>query len=411
MRVPSRDEALKASMSALVADMGMLTGLTVCYGTGQDAVIHSTGLRQEVLYDGGFVEAPLPIASDTIYDIASLTKVFTLVSVLQLMERSQIREGDDIAALDPRFLHLEGCSVADTLCYLACLRTPQRVDAQMDAAQARAMVFETRRVPLQGDRLYSDMNALVMKYVVEAVSGMPFADYLQQQVFAPAGMKETWARVPAERQQNLMNYNYEHRIINGAYSLIADAQVGSPHDPKARLLRTDQDPVSGHAGLFATAGDMVRFAQALLSGRLLSRDSLTNIGINRTGFLLPDGSYRQFLGQLVFTRSPIQRFSEVPEWMGLRAFGISGYTGNHFALDPDAGVFDIVLGNRCHNRLSQVIPQADATALGLQADGSGTVLWPDGRQVRSSFGFIHQKDRMLHNPVRDCLLARGWLSS
>ena len=403
------DEALRASMDTLVGDMGMLTGLTVCYGTGEDAVTHSTGLRQEVLYDGGFVEAPLPIASDTIYDIASLTKVFTLVSVLQLMERGQIREGDDIAALDPRFLHLEGCSVADTLSYLACLKTPERVDAQADAATAEYMVFQTRQVPHEGERLYSDMNALVLKYVVAAVSGMSFWDYLQRHVLAPAGMQETWARVPAARARDLMNYNYEHRIMKGAYSLIGDAQPGSPHDPKARLLGTDRDPVSGHAGLFATAGDMVRFAQALLTGRLIKRESLQNIGINRTGYLLKDGSYRQFLGQLVFTRSPIQRFSEVPEWMGLRAFGISGYTGNHFALDPDRGVFDLILGNRCHNRLSQVMPAEDSAALGLSDNGSGSVSWPDGRQVRSSFGFIHQKDRMLHNPVRDCMLARGWL--
>lgn len=408
MREQAADQALQAAMSELALDMGMLTGLTVCYGTREEAVTHSVGNRQEVVYSGRYVEAPLPVTDSTIYDIASLTKVFTLVSVLQLMEQGLIRPEDSISALDPRFVHLQDCSVADTLSYLACLRTPERVDAQKDAAAAEAMVFETRRVPLLGDRLYSDMNALVLKYVVEAVSGLPFWGYLNARVLRPAGMAETWAAVPEHRHMDLMNYNFEHRIIKGEHSLITDACPGKPHDPKARLLKTDKDSLCGHAGLFATAGDMVRFAQALLDGRLIRQDTLLQIGINRTGYLLMDGSYRQFLGQLVFTRSPIQRFSEVPEWMGLRAFGISGYTGNHFALDPDSGVFDILLGNRCHNRLSQIEPQRPGE-WGLGPEGSGFVTWPDGRQVRSSFGFIHQKDNKIHNPVRDCLLARGWL--
>ena len=411
MRAAAADEALRRSMASLVLDKGMLTGLTVCYGTRDEAVTHSLGNRQEILGQEGFVKAPLPITASTLYDIASLTKVFTLVSVLQLMEAGQIREADSIAHLDPRFIHLADCSLGDTLCYLACLRTPERVDAQPDAEQAEAMVFQTRLVPLTGDRLYSDMNALVLKYVVEAVSGLSFWEYLQARILGPAGMADTWAAVPEDRQQDLMNYNFEHRINQGEHRLLTNALPGLPHDPKARLLKTDKDSLSGHAGLFSTAGDLVRFAQALLSGRLIHQETLLNIGINRTGYLLPEGSYRQFLGQLVFTRSPIQRFSEVPEWMGLRSFGISGYTGNHFALDPEAGVFDILLGNRCHNRLSQIHPPEVASQLGLNPDGSGSIPWPDGRQVRSSFGFIHKKDSAIHNPVRDCLLARGWLRS
>ncbi|HPY95257.1 MAG TPA: hypothetical protein PLR12_07485, partial [Clostridia bacterium] len=58
-----------------------------------------------------------------------------------------------------------------------------------------------------------------------------------------------------------------------------------------------------------------------------------------------------------------------------------------------------------------VRPEEMAAALGLRADGSGSVNWPDGRLVQSSFRFIHQKDKLVHNPVRDCLIARGWLKS
>lgn len=64
---------------------------------------------------------------------------------------------------------------------------------------------------------------------------------------------------------------------------------------------------------------MVRFAQALLSGELIRRETLCEIGVNRTGFSHGDGTYRQYLGYLCFAKHPLQRLSEVPHWMGCAA--------------------------------------------------------------------------------------------
>lgn len=399
-----------SSMRLLQEDMGMLSGLAACYGTANEAHQFTVGLAQEgLLADGQYLRAPRPLTDQSVYDLASLTKLYTLVGVLQLVERGVLRLEDKICDLDTRFVHLTDCSLADCLSYQAILRTPQRVDAQPDAQRAHEMLWQIKAFPMEGERLYSDMNALVLGYVVEAVSGLPLIDCFREHIFAPAGLAETWAQVPPDRMGDVVNYNYEHRVINGVYQLLDHVPPGSPHDPKARLLQQGRENTCGHAGLFATAGDVCRFVQALLAGRLISQESLLGIGINRTGYLTHTGQYRQFLGQICFARSPIQRLSEVPEWMGRRAFGLSGYTGNHLAIDPEAGVFDLLLGNRCHMRLSQVAPESLAEELGLHLDGSGEVAWPDGRKVRSSFRFIHQKDRLIHRPVRDCMVARGWL--
>lgn len=406
------DRALRDSLDSLVHKKGYLCGATVCYGNAREAVIQSVGQSREVLLTGrGFTEAAKPITAHTIYDLASLTKLFTLVSVLQLVDAGALRLSDSVRSLDSRFARLGEVSVLDCLTYAQRLVTPERVDAQKDSASARAMVFELApRAHEQGAKLYSDMNALAMKYVIEAASGQGFYEYLAGHVLKPAGMGETFATVPEGRMDDLMDYNHEYRMEDGRQVLLSGALPGLPHDPKARLLKDAPDELSGHAGLFSTAQDLCRFLQALLDGRLLPPDTVKEIGVNRTGYLLPDGEYRQFLGLLCFSRSPLQRLSEVPGWMGLRSFGLSGYTGNHLAVDPDAGVFDILLGNRCHNRLSLVSPEADASRLGLEEDGSGEVTLADGRRVRSSFRFIHQKDRMVHNPVRDCLYARGWMA-
>ncbi len=405
------DQVLKASMRELCEGKDMLTGLTVCYGNRKDFVTTSLGLKREVIFvNGVFEDAPEEVTDTTIFDLASLTKVYTLVSVLQFLEQGLIRLDDNIRDLDARFVHLDDCTVEDCLTYLACLRTDERVDAQKDAKTGREVLFSVRRVPvLLGERLYSDMNALVLQYVVEAVSGLQFFEYLKQHVLSPVGLFETWADVPKDRYADLMDYNFEHKWVNGVWQVTTDVTPGLPHDPKARLLKDKAHSLSGHAGLFATAGDVCRFVQAMLNGVYFSHDTLMQIGVNRTGYLTHEGQYRQFLGLLCFCRSPIQYKSEVPAWMGLRSFGQAGYTGNHLAVDPETGVFDLLLGNRCHNRLSQVIPEEGAKGLGLHEDGSGTVRLPDGRALKSSFRFIHQKDRLIHAPVRDCLLNRGWL--
>ena len=404
------DAALLFNMRRLSLEMGMLTGLTVGFGTSNHYDSFYVGLKREVKKTpGGFEPARREITGNTVYDLASLTKLFTLVSVLQLIERGKLAFEDSLGQVDRRFQSLDRCTVLDCLSYRAKLRTPERIDAQPDAESARRMVFLCGQVGDDGGKRYSDINALVLKYLVEKVSGQGFYAYLADNVLKPLGMRETWVRVPQERVNDLMDYNYEHRVLDGQYQVCDQALPGLPHDPKARVLGDGGRELSGHAGLFSTQGDLCRFAQGLLSGALLKPDTVLSIGVNRTGYLTCAGDYRQFLGLLCFSKSPVARLSELPSFMGLRSFALAGYTGNHLAIDPELGIFDLILGNRCHNRVSRVMPAEGAQKLGLAPDGSGLVRWPDGRMVKSSYQYIYQKDAMLHAPVRDCLLARGWL--
>lgn len=410
MAVIDARAALRNSMEELVYNKGMLTGLAVCWGKADECASESVGLAREVTRDaGGFHKAPVPIDDDTVYDIASLSKPFTLVAALQLVERGRMGFEDDIARLDARFGALQGCKLIDLLTYEAVLKTPQRVDAQPNLAAAKKQVFLTYRAAEEGAKLYSDMNALVLKYLVEAVSGKPYHKYLEDMVWSPLGMTETWMKVPQERRECLMDYNFEHRIIQGHYQLLDMNAPGLPHDPKARLLGDDGNDLAGHAGIFSTARDMCRFAMGLLSGSLVSHEMLHLIGINRTGRHEPGRPYRQYMGLICFSKSAVERLSEVPPWMGRKAFALSGYTGNHLAIDPELGVFDLFLGNRCHNRVSVVEPKEAAVHLGLKPDGTGEVTWPDGRRVKSSFQYVYQKDAMLHAPVKACLLKAGWM--
>jgi CubicO group peptidase (beta-lactamase class C family) len=407
-------QPLMDSMSALVEHMHMLTGIAVAYGTKDDFRKASIGSIQEVEWlDGAFAPCVRPIREDTLYDLASLTKLFTLISVMQLIACGRLSLSDHMGIIDPRFSYLRQTSVRDVLCYEAVLKTPLRVDEQTDREAALRQVFATEVNPVEPARLYSDMNALVLKYIVEAAAGLPFFDYLRQNIFLPAGMTDTFARIPPERLFDSACYNYEYRIQGDKYILRTDAPIGTPHDPKARILSDGGSDLCGHAGLFSTLPDMVKLCQAILAQKLMPMDILREIGVNRTGRIGADGSYRQYLGYLCFSKSPAQRFSEVPQWMSGRAFGLSGFTGNHIAIDPDAGVFDLFLGNRCHNRVSVIQPPEgkDIACYGLTPEGEGVVEWTDGRKVQSSYLYIHQKDQKLHGPIREHMLELGWLQS
>ena len=406
---PAAKDALRASMAELVQSKGMLTGLTVCYGDARHCHGVYVGNAREVLFeDGGLKQAPVAIDRDSLYDIASLTKLFTLISALMLVERGKMAFEDRLTRLDPRFGALGDCTLLELLSYEAVLKTPERVDAQKDREAALGQVFRTYRAKEEGPRLYSDMNALVLKYLIEAVSGQVYHVFLRENILGPLDMRDSFVKVPAQRAECLLDYNHEHRVLGGRHVRLENNPPGLPHDPKARLLGNRGEDLAGHAGLFATAQDMCKFATGLLDGRLISREMLLSIGPNRTG-RVGEGYYRQYMGLICFSKSPVTRLSEVPQWMGEKAFGLSGYTGNHIAVDPEAGVFDLFLGNRCHNRLSVVEPAESSLALGLNEDGSGEVAWPDGRLVKSSFQYVHQKDALLHQPAFDCLRSAGWL--
>ncbi len=401
------------SMRFLCDETRMLSGLTVVYGTSRESESALYGRAQEVMLENGqFVPCERPLEARSICDLASLTKLFTSVMTMILVERGALHLDEHVGEIDARFAHLGDVTVFDTLCYRVCLQTPGRIDDAPSREEGLLRLFDVRVAPSPAVRIYSDINAMVIKYVIEAKTGLPFYDALRTFILAPAGMCETYAAVPESEKSRCVCYNYEHRIAGDRYILRTDTPPGTPHDPKALLLSEGGRDLCGHAGLFSTRQDMARFAQALLRGELISRASLEAIATDRTLRRNADGTYRQPLGFLCFTRHPEQRLSEVPAYMGAHALGISGFTGNHLALDPELDCFEVFLGNRCHARVSHITPPEGVPLAyyGLDEKGAGLVPWPDGRKVPTSAKYVYLKDAYLHEPIAQRMRDLGWLA-
>ena len=367
----------------------ILSGLSVACGSEE---------RTETAMDG-------EVTGQSVFDLASVTKLFTGLCAMKLKEEGLLDFSRPVSFYDPRFRGLGEHTVEDLMTFAVTIRTPVRLDACPDRETALEALFATKGLAEQERRAYSDIPAMVIKYIVEAAGGMPFFECVRKTVLEPAGMTETWAKVPAERLADCQSYDREHRIEKGKYILREGLEPGVPHDAKAAVLQGGSGNLCGHAGLFSTMPDMIRFCRAVLAEKIVSGESLREIAVNRTGHRRPDGTFTQYLGLQCYVRHPEQYHSEIPVYMGRRAFGIGGFTGNHCSMDPQRGLFTVFLGNRVRNRLTVLIPEEGKSLedYGLNADGSGTFRWPDGEVIPSSVKYVHQKDAHLHRAVAETL--------
>ena len=367
-------QQLEAGVSHLVDERKIISGIAVSYGDLKRFEAFSRGnLREVRLNNGAFVPDEAPLRNDSVFDLASVSKLFTCIAVLQLVERGKLSLHQPLGSVDKRFSQIKDVSIEDLLCFRANLQTTARMDTASSADEAEKLLFDIRLGAPPVRKYYTDMGSMVLKYVVESASDTLFWEYLREKIILPLGMTRTFADVPDAQLAQTVDCNYERRIVNGAYSLDTSCPPGVVHDPKARRLNTGKAAPCGHAGLFASLEDMTLLAQGLLGGALLSRKTLLEIGVNRTGGKLPDGSDSQYMGYLCYSKQPDQTFSEVPAYFGHRTIALNGFTGNHFSVDPEKNQFMILLANRIHNRATTVTGRANPE------DKTETILWDDGK--------------------------------
>ena len=390
MNESSNNETLLKGLRYFTRETRILSAASLACGVGN---------RLETALDGE------DVSERSVFDLASVTKLFTGLCAMKLKEEGLLDFGRPVSCYDSRFAGLSGVTVKQLMAFAVSLQTEGRLDECPDRETAEKALFHVRCEGLSGRRAYSDIPAMVLKYVLEAAGGAPLAELVRRLILLPADMTETWAKVPEERRADCQRYSGEFRIQEGKMVFREGPEPGIPHDPKATLMQGDSGNLCGHAGLFSTRGDLIRFCRAVLAGRIVGEASLREMAVNRTGRRMPDGGWSQFLGYQCYLRHPDQYYSEIPVYMGPGAFGIGGFTGNHLSLDPERGIFVVFLGNRVRDRLTVLIPEKGKTLTdyGLLENGQGRIRRPDGKEVPSSVQYVHQKDAHLHAAVAEAL--------
>ena len=161
----------------------ILSGLSVACGRGERTVTAMDG----------------EVSGRSVFDLASATKLSTGLCAMKLRDRT----------------------VGELMTFAVTVRTPVRLDACPDRESALETLFAAEGLPQQERRAYSDIPAMVIKYILEAAGGIPFFECVRKIILEPAGMTETWAAVPAERTGDCQVYDREHRIETGRYILRA----------------------------------------------------------------------------------------------------------------------------------------------------------------------------------------------
>jgi uncharacterized protein YbbC (DUF1343 family)/CubicO group peptidase (beta-lactamase class C family) len=277
-----------------------------------------------------------PMSLDTIFDIASLTKVVvTTTAVMQLVEHGKIRLNDAVAKYIPEFAQngKQEITVRDLLTHYSGLPPDLDLSQPWQGKQtALQMAYAETPVSPPGSRfVYSDVNFIVLGAMVERISGITLDEYAARNIFAPLHMTHSTFNPPRAWLGKIAptQYDEQNRMLRGVV-----------HDPTARRM----GGVAGHAGVFSTAADLSRFAQALLNGSSV----LPSVMVEKmtTPQQPPTATSVRGFGWDIDSPFSTNRGALLP----VGSFGHTGFTGTSLWVDPTTRTFIILLSNAVHPR-------------------------------------------------------------
>jgi CubicO group peptidase (beta-lactamase class C family) len=319
-------------------DGGVFPGAVLLVACGGRPVFHEAYGKAD-MFTGE------PVTTDTIFDLASLTKpLATALCAMVLVEEKLLRLDDRVGAVLPAFAETDkaGVTVEQLLRHTAGLPDYRPyyetlVDRPVRARKAhlQKLLVEERLVTAAGTKTrYSDIGFLLLQMVIEAAADTPLPELARNRIFSPLELDSLhfpqWAPpFGFERYASTEKCPWRRRMLRGEV-----------HDDNAWAL----GGVAGHAGLFGTAADVWRLSQVLLElwcGRRASgpvspqtvRLFLDRPGaaLRALGFDAPDP----------VNPSCGSRFSKI-------AVGHLGFTGTSFWIDPESSVIVVLLTNRVH---------------------------------------------------------------
>ena len=327
-----------------------LPGAVVLIGRG-DAIVYHGAFGQRAI-----ARPPEPMTEDTIFDLASLTKVVaTTTSVMKLVEEGRIRLNEPVSQFIPEFARYgkSGIQIRHLLTHTSGLRPDLELEVEFHGAE-EAIRRAIDEVPTAqpGERfVYSDINFFLLGDIVRRVSGERLDRYATTQIFEPLGMHET-AFLPPEAWRPRIAPTEACTTLAWPCGPPAGLGAGSPgvpflrgvvHDPTARRM----DGVAGHAGLFSTAADLSRFCRMLLGGgRLGAATILSPATVARMTSPSTPSEMRAVRGLGWDIDSPYS--SNRGELFPIGSFGHTGFTGTSLWLDPGTKSYVIFLSNRVH---------------------------------------------------------------
>jgi len=315
---------------------GVIPGGTMIIG-GRSGIAHATTFGSYADDD------PRPVALNTIYDLASLTKVVGLTTATyMLLADDRLTLETPVQTFVPEF---EGSSKATVTVRNLLTHTsglPAWIPLHLETANREDALDRIFHEPLTAEPgtayVYSDLGAILMAQIVERVASQSLDVFLRDNLFQPLGMVDTGFNPSSELLTRIApteNDPWRDRVVHGEV-----------HDENAFHL----GGVSGHAGLFSTAEDLAKFAEWMLSNFAGDTEAglptLQGDRLREWTALQPgsEGSNRAIGWQ-----KPVPGGgNSAGTLLSPESFGHTGFTGTSIWIDPSNDIYLVLLTNRVH---------------------------------------------------------------
>lgn len=272
----------------------------------------------------------LPLTENTLFDMASLTKLMgTTMACLRMLEEGKIALNDKISKYFPQCFGKEDITVFMLMTHTSGISAHMPLYLDKDSVDAvSAILSRPLAYPTGAKTVYSCMGYILLGKILEKIEGKTLDKIVKERVFVPLGMENSFYNPPADA----ICAATERDIFTG------EMVCGVVHDENARFLKG----ISGNAGMFCTLGDTVRFAK-MLSQRGAGYLDEKTFSLAVTDYT-PDFDESRGLGFQLYGGKPFPGGSK----MSTGSYGHTGFTGTSLFVDNKTGVYAILLTNRVH---------------------------------------------------------------
>ena len=330
------DAGMRANLNA-VLDSIMKVGIAEGAAPGGSLIVGRYG---NVVHRNGYgrldtLSTSAAVDANSIYDLASLTKVIATTTAAMMLEEQGLLDLDrTVASYIPEFNAPDKATI--TVRHLITHQGGLEAFAALyrDTKGLQEYLVKINSRPVRSapgtSMVYSDWDLILLQAIVERLSGTTLDRFTMDRIFAPLGMKST--------MYNPDSATYWHRIAPTEIdSVRGGLVVGKVHDENAHAI----GGVAGHAGLFSTANDLAIFAQMMLNGgeyagtRILKPATIAR-------WTAPQG---RISSRALGWDTP-SKGSSSGRFFSSRSFGHTGFTGTSIWVDPERSLFVILLTNR-----------------------------------------------------------------
>lgn len=293
-----------------------------------------------------YADSAAPVTKETLYDLASLTKVTaTTLAVMKLVDQNKVGLNDKLSRHLPylKGTDKERITVKQVLSHCAGLKAYDALWQQTSNRDSIMLLIASSKLNSDNSYVYSDFGFMLLADMVEHISGQPLDTFVAENFYEPMGLLSTTFR-PLDN--NFVPSDIAPTEQDSLRGLIR----GVVHDPNAAAM----GGVGGHAGLFSNAREVALLMQMLLNGGQLDGQrylrektvkTFTSRHFERQGNRRALGFDKQLFNP--------SKNGQVCAEASQNSYGHTGFTGTMLWVDPDVDLIYVFLSNRVHPSASQ----------------------------------------------------------